>query len=167
MVGRDLTLSRMAAPRPPFPPKREGNGRGPLPRPVEWAQPPREAAVTSPGRANWELPVAACLWENRPPVPRALPGYLHKTLCPCQFLTDPSSSRKNQSHQTRGGRLTRAKGPQSRTLAGNGSKKDAGETHSSRFETGPAFRVQDPTAPWVTLPPAPLRPSSASRRHEL
>lgn len=75
---------------------------------LEWAQPPRKAALTSPAPANWELPVPACLWENRPPVPRALPGHLHKTLCLCQFLatTDPSSSLKNQSHQTREGRLT-------------------------------------------------------------
>lgn len=39
------------------------------------------------------------------------------------------------------------------TLTYNGSKKDAGETHSSRFKTGTAFRTQDPTTLRVTLPP--------------
>lgn len=60
------------------------------------------------------------------PVPRALPGHLHKTLCPCQFLTDPSSSWKNRSHQTRGGRLTHARCPERWTLTQNGSLQQEG-----------------------------------------
>lgn len=47
-------------------------GRAPLPDRLEWAQPPSEVAVTSPA-ANWELPVPACLWENRPPRSQSTP----------------------------------------------------------------------------------------------
>lgn len=83
----------------------------------EWAQPPRKAALTSLGPANWERPVPACLWENRPLVPRALPVHLHKTFGPCQFLpTDPSSCWKNRSLQHRGAWLTRAQHPETWTL---------------------------------------------------
>lgn len=47
-------------------------GRAPLPDRLEWAQPPSKVAVTSPA-ANWELPVPACLWENRPPRSQSTP----------------------------------------------------------------------------------------------
>lgn len=47
-------------------------GRSPLPGRLEWAQPPSKAAVTSPA-TNWELPVSACLWENRPPRSQSTP----------------------------------------------------------------------------------------------
>lgn len=146
--------------------------RNPCQGRLEWAQPPRKAALTSPAPANWELPVPACLWENRPPVPRALPGHLHKTLCLCQFLatTDPSSSLKNQSHQTKEGRLTHATCPERWTLTRKAdcSKRDTGETQRNRFKTGTDFRVQDQTTLWIFPPPdLTANPPLLPHLHEL
>lgn len=110
----------------PSHPREKVMARDPCQGQSEWAQPPREAALTSPAGLIGSCQSLRVFGKTSLRFPEHSLGIYIKPAAPANSSpTDPSSSRKNQSHQTRGGRLTRAKCPQSRTLACNGGKKDA------------------------------------------
>lgn len=162
-TGRGLALSSMTAPLAPLPTPGEGNGRAPLPGPIRVGAATQESSTDI---THWLIGSCQSLRvSGKPasPVPRALPGHLHKTLSLCQLLTDPSSSWKNQSHQPRGGRPTHARCPERWTLT---PMPATAKQMQARFKTITAFRVKSRQLRMI-LPPFLALPLPFPHPHRL